>query len=161
MIQRTRKSLIVGCSLALALVLAIGSTVYAGPATTSGGMQMTETQMKDHCKDMMEQKKKMVADVKSQDAALTETVAKMNRAVGDKQMTLMATAITQLVEQQVAMDQRKAKMEDEMMGHMMGHMQMGKDSSAHCPMMKDMNGMKGMSAMPGMKSANDTSAAAH
>jgi hypothetical protein len=108
-------------------------------------MQMTETQMKDHCKVMMEQKKKLAADTKSQDAELTELVAKMNRAPGDKQMTLMAAAITQIVEQQVAMDQRKAKMDDEMMAHMMQHMQMGKDSMSQCPMMK---GMKDMGDSP-------------
>jgi hypothetical protein len=99
--------------------------------------------------------------MKSQDAELTELVAKMNRAPGDKQMTLMATVITQIVEQQVAMDQRKAKMEDAMMAHMMEHMQMGKDSMAKCPMMKDMNDMKGISAMPGMKSTDDKSVGAH
>ena len=156
MTHGTRTSLVIGFS--LALVLAIGSTVHAGPATPAGGMQMTETQMKDHCKDMMEQKKKLAADVKSQDAELTETVAKMNRAPGEKQMTLMTAVITQLVDQRVAMNQRKAKMDDDMMAHMMEHMQMGKGAMAQCPMMKDMNGMKGMSAMPGMKSANDKSA---
>lgn len=145
MTRRTRNSLVIGFSFALALVLAIGSAVNAGPSAPTGGMQMTETQMKDHCKEMMEQKKKLAADVKSQDTELTETVAKMNRTVGDKQMTLMATAITQLVEHQVAMDQRKAKMEDEMMAHMMGHMQMGKDSMAQCPMMKGMKEMDGAS----------------
>ena len=31
-----------------------------------------------------------------------------------------------------------------MMQHMMQHMQMGKESMAQCPMMKDMKGMKGM-----------------
>jgi hypothetical protein len=124
-------------------------------------MQMTEAQMKDRCKDMMEQKKTLAADVKSQDAELTELVAKMNGAPGDKQMTLMATVITQIVEQQVARDQRNAKMEDEMMAHMMQHMQMGKDSMAQCPMMKDMKDTKGMSAMPGMKSTDDKSAGAH
>lgn len=122
---------------------------------------MTEAQMKNECKDMMEQKKKLAADIESQDAELTEQVAKMNRAPGDKQMTLMAAVITRIVEQQVAMNQRKAKMEDAMMAHMMQHMQMGKDSMAQCPMMKDMNDMKGMPAMPGMKNTDDKSAGAH
>jgi hypothetical protein len=31
-----------------------------------------------------------------------------------------------------------------MMKHMMQHMQMGKESLAQCPMMKDMEGMKDM-----------------
>jgi hypothetical protein len=41
-------------------------------------------------------------------------------------------------EQRIAMDARKAKMEDEMMKHMMEHMQMGKKSMSQCPMMKGM-----------------------
>lgn len=145
MSQKTFTGLVVGSGFVLIAALATGSRVQAGPAAPAGGMHMTEKQAKDHCEDMMEQKKKLAADVKSQDAELSELVAKMNRAPGDKQMTLMAAAITQIVEQQAAMDQRKAKMEDAMMAHMMTHMQMGKDSMAQCPMMmKDMNDMKGM-----------------
>jgi len=45
-----------------------------------------------------------------------------------------------MAEQRVAMDARKAKMDEEMMQHM----QMGKDSMSQCPMMKDMKGMKDM-----------------
>ena len=161
MSHKTLSSLVVCSSLVLIGALAVSSPAQAGPAAPAGGMQMTESQMKDHCKDMMEQKKKLAADIKSQDAELTELVAKMNRAPGDKQMTLMTTVITQMVEQQAAMDQRKAKMEDEMMAHMMQHMQMGKDSMAQCPMMKDMNDKNGMTAMPGMKGADDKSVGAH
>lgn len=161
MSHRTLTSLVVCSSLALIAALAVSSPVQAGPAAPAGGMQMTEAQMKDQCKDMMEQKKKLAADVKSQDAELTDLVAKMNRAPGDKQMTFMATVITRMVEQQVAMNQRKAKMDDAMMAHMMAHMQMGKDSMAQCPMMKDVDGMKGMSAMPGMKSTDDRLVGAH
>jgi hypothetical protein len=160
MSRKTLASLGVGSGLVLIAALAIGSQVQAGPAAPARGMQMTETQVKDHCKDMMEQKKKLAADVESQDAELTELVAKMNRAPGDKQMTLMAAAITQIVEHQAAMDQRKATMEDAMMAHMMQHMQMGKDSMGQCPMMKDMNDRKGMAPMPGMMGADDKPAGA-
>jgi len=97
MSQKTLTSLFVGSSLVLIAALAIGSQVQARPAAPTGGMQMTDAQMKDQCKDMMEQKKKLAADVKSQDAELTELVAKMNRAPGDKQMTLMAAAICGVV----------------------------------------------------------------
>jgi hypothetical protein len=161
MSHRTLTSLVIGSSLVLIAALATGPRVQAKAAAPPGGMQMTESQMKDQCKDMMEQKKKLAADMKSQDAELTEQVAKMNRAPGDKQMTQMAAVITQIVEQQVAMDERKAKMEDEMMAHMMQHMQMGKDSMAQCPMMKDMHEMKGMTTVPGMKSMDDKSMGAH
>lgn len=153
-------SLVVCSSLVVIASLAVSSPVQAAPAAPAGKMQMTEAHMKDGCKDMMEQKKKLAADVKSQDAELTALVATMNRAPGDKQTTLMASVITQIVEQQVAMHQRKAQMEEAMMAHMMGHMQMGKDSMAQCPMMKHMHDSKGMSAMPGMKSTDDKSVAA-
>ena len=156
MSHKTLAGLAVGSGLVLIAALVNGSQVQAGPAAPAGGMQLTEKQAKDQCKDMMEQKTKLAADVKSQDAELTELVAKMNRAPEDKQMTLMAAAITQIVEQQAAMDQRKAKMEDAMMAHMMTHMQMGKDSMTQCPMMKDRDEIKGMAPMSGMTGARES-----
>jgi len=161
MSQKKLASLAACSSMLLVAALAASSPSTAGPAAPAGGMPMTETQMKDHCKDMMDQKKKLAADVKAEDAELTKLVGKMNRAPEDKQMTLMANVITQIVEQQVAMDERKAKMDDAMMAHMMQHMQMGKDSMAQCPMMKDMNDHKGMADMPGMQSPDDKSVGAH
>jgi phosphoketolase len=80
---------------------------------------------------------------------LTEHVAKMSSAPEGKKMSLMAALITHMVEQRIAMDARKAKMEEGMMKHMMQHMQMGKDSISQCPMMK------------GMKDMDDKSAGAH
>ena len=100
--------------------------------------------MMDACKEMKEQKEKMKEDMKAQDAELTEQIAKMNSAPEDKKVGLMAAVITGMTEQRIAMDVRKAKMEDEMMKHMMQHMEMGKESMAQCPMMKGMKDMKGM-----------------
>jgi hypothetical protein len=54
-------------------------------------------------------------------------------------MSLMATIITHMLEQRIAMTARMEKMHDGMMQHMMQHMQMGKESTAQCPMMKDMD----------------------
>jgi hypothetical protein len=90
---------------------------------------------------MKEQKQIMAEDMKAQDAELTNQIAKMNRAPKDKKVNLMAAVITQMVEQRITMDARKAKMEEEMMLHMMQHMQMGKESMSECPMMKDMKDM--------------------
>ena len=56
-------------------------------------------------------------------------------------MSLMAAVITHMVEQRIAMDARKAKMEEKMMKHMMEHMQMGQESMKQCPMMMGMNTM--------------------
>jgi hypothetical protein len=108
----------------------------------SKGENMTEAKMMQRCQEMMEQKQKMKEDVKAQDAQLTEQLAEMNRAPKDKKMGLMAAALTHMVEQRIAMDARKAKMEDEMMQHMMQHMQMGKESMSQCPMMKGMKAME-------------------
>jgi hypothetical protein len=107
----------------------------------SKGENMTEAKMMERCQEMKEQKQKMKEDMKAQDAQLTEQLTKMNRAPGDKKMGLMASVLTHMVEQQITMDARKAKMEEEMMKHMMQHMQMGKESMSQCPMMKGMKGM--------------------
>ena len=126
-----------------------GHRADAGPVALSSvqgqSVEPAEDKMMTRCQQMQEQKQKMMADMKAQDAALTEQIATMNSASKDKKMRLMAAVITSMVEQRIAMDARKAKMEEEMMQHMMQHMQMGKNSMAQCPMMQ---GMKDMDAKP-------------
>ena len=131
---------IIGCLLVM--------TLFPAAFVAAEGKNMMGSKMMEHCKEMMEQKEKMTADMKAQDAQLTERIGKMNRAPEDKKMGMMSAILTEMVEQKTAMDARKAKMEDEMMKHMMQHMQMGKDSMSQCPMMK---GMKNM----GEKSSDD------
>jgi len=139
--NQTNTNLVVRSSLALALALAIWSPVPARSAEPAAGKMMMDGKMMERCQEMKEQKQKMMADMKTQDAELTAQIAKMNSAPEGKKMSLMAAVITHMVEQRIIMDARKAKMEEEMMQHMMQHMQMGKESMAQCPMM---NGMKGM-----------------
>jgi len=139
--KQTHTNLIIRSSLALALALAIWSTVHARSAEPAEGKMMTEAKMMERCQAMKEQKEKMMADMKAQDAELTEQLTKMNSAPEDKKMGLMAAVLTHMVEQRITMDARKAKMEEAMMQHMMQHMQMGKESMAQCPMMKGMKGM--------------------
>lgn len=105
---------------------------------------MAESKMMDSCMEMKLQKQKMMEDMKAQDTELTAQLARMNSATTKEKMPLIAAVITTMVEQRIARDARKAKMEEEMMRHMMQHMQMGKDSMAQCPMMKEMNNMKAM-----------------
>ena len=88
---------------------------------------------------MMEHCQEMKKDGKAQDDRLTGQLSEMNRAPEDKKMGLMATVLTNMVEQRITMDARKAKMEEAMMKHMMEHMQMGKESMSQCPMMKGMD----------------------
>jgi hypothetical protein len=54
---------------------------------------------------------------------------------------MMVAILTQIVEQRITMDARKAKMEEMMMQQMMQHMQMGKESLSQCPMMMGMTNM--------------------
>ena len=148
--NQTNTSLVIRSSLALALALAmvlfIWSPVQTRSAEVAEGKVMTEAKMMERCQEMMEQKQKMKEDMKAQDAELTEQLAKMNSAPEDKKMSLMAAVITNMVEQRITMDARKAKMEEEMMQHMMEHMQMGKESMSQCPMMKGIKGMDDKSA---------------
>ena len=95
--------------------------------------------MMDNCKAMMEKKQAMAEKMKTQDAQLSEQVAKMNSAPPDEKTGLMADVVTKLVQQRMARDEVKAKMEEAMMKHMMQHMKMGKESMAKCPMMKGMD----------------------
>jgi hypothetical protein len=152
--KQTHTNLLIRSSLALALALAIGpfsacsghrpgaspavsSPAQARSAEPAEGKVMTETKMMERCQEMMEKKQKMKEHMKAQDAELTEQITKVNSAPEDKKMSVMAAVITHMVEQRIAMDARKAKMEEEMMKHMMQHMQTGKESMSQCPMMTE------------------------
>ena len=139
--KQTHTNLLIRSSLALALALSIWSPVQARSEEPAEGKKMMEGKMMERCQEMKEQKQKMKEDMKAHDAQLTEQLAKMNSAPEDQKTGLMAAVITHMVEQRIAMDARKAKMEEEMMKHMMQHMQMGKESMSQCPMMKGMKGM--------------------
>ena len=127
-------------------------TLPAQSSEPSEVKSLAEPKMMERCKEMMEQKQKMMEDMKAQDAQLTQQLSEMNGAPEDKKTDLMAALLTQMVEKRIAMDARKAKMEEEMMQHMMQHMQMGKGSMSQCPMMKGMEGMKGMDGKTGGRS---------
>jgi hypothetical protein len=139
--KQTNMNLAIRSSLALALALAVWCPVQARSAEPAEGKTIMETKMMERCQAMKEKKEKMMADIKAQDAELTVQVAKMNSAPADKKMDLMAGILTQMAERRIAMDARKAKMEEEMIQHMMQHLQMGRQSISHCPMMKTMKGM--------------------
>ena len=143
--NQTNMNLVIRSSLAVALALAVWSPIQAQSGEPARVKNTAAAKMMERCQEMKEQQQKMKEDMKAQDAQLTEHLAEMNRAPEDKKMDLMAAVITQMVEQRIAMDARKAKMEDEMMQHMMQHMQMGKESMSQCPMMK---GMKGTEEKP-------------
>ena len=144
--NKTVSKTILGMGVALALATSVTVRANETMKPMKGGehQMMRETQtpkccQAKCCQAMKEQKEKMTADMKAQDAELTEQVAAMNNAPVDKKTDLMAAVVTHMVEQQTAMNARKAKMEEEMMRHMMQHMQMGKKSMDHCSMMRGMD----------------------
>ncbi|MBC8018632.1 MAG: hypothetical protein H7X83_08955 [Verrucomicrobia bacterium] len=137
--KQTHTNILIRSSLALALALTIWSPVQSQSAEPAEGKMMTKAKMMEQCQEMKEHKQKMKEDMKVQDAELTAQVTEMNNAPKDKKMDLMAAVLTHMLEQRIAMDAKKAKMEEEMMQHMMQHMQMGKESMSQCPMMKGMD----------------------
>jgi flagellar biosynthesis protein FliP len=140
---QTRSNLILRSGLSLALALAVLSPVQSQSAEHAEGKKMPEGQMTEHCEAMMGKKKMMMADMKAQDAELTEQLAKMNSAPDDKKVEMMAGVVTKMAEQRMATNMGMAKMQGGMMQHMMEHMKMGKESMGHCPMMTGMDEKSG------------------
>jgi hypothetical protein len=141
MTTSTHTKLAIRSSLALALALAVWCPLQARSADPAGGNSMTDAGMKDRRQAMMEQKQKMMEDMKAQDAQLAELVAKMNSAPQDKKLDLLAAVVTQMAEQRAAMTARMEKMQAEMMTNMMQHMQMDKGAM---PKDQKMGGMMDM-----------------
>jgi len=127
-----------GWMLALILMSAAGATAQPAPKGEMKGMEEAKGKMMEGCQEMKAAKQRLKQDTQTQNDALVSQLAAMNRAPESAKMGLMAAVVTKMAEQKMTMDARKAKMEEEMMKHMMLHMQMGKESMAQCPMMKEM-----------------------
>jgi len=124
--------------LTLACALALWSPARAQTSEPSGAKMKMEDKMMEDCQEMKAHKEKMMAEMKAEDAALTAQVAAMNNASESKKPGLMAAIVTTMLEQRIARDAHKAKMEEKMMKHMMQHMQ-AKEGMSACPMMKEMH----------------------
>lgn len=131
-------SLLVRSCFVLSVALTVWSPLRAQSSEPMDMKMKMDGKMMAGCQEMMAKKEKMMADMKAQDAELTEHVAKMNRATGAEQTSIMAAVITHMLELRIATDAQKASMEKAMMAHMMEHMQMGANSMSGCPMMKGM-----------------------
>lgn len=138
MTAHTFKNIAIGSGLVLMMTLIVWSPISAFSAQPAKPQETKEATPKERCQAMMKQKKEMMAELKVQDAELTEQVAEMNSASDDKKQELIAGVITQIVKQRVSRDVQMEKMHSEMMSHMMQHMQGDKDSMSDCPMMKGM-----------------------
>ena len=144
------------------LILVLAFSMWSAPAVFAAEITpdktMMDGKMMESCKDMQMKKQKMMADMQAQNTELNTQIAAMNSAPEGKKTELLAAVVTRMGDQRMTRDAGAAKMEAEMMKHMMEHMQMGKESMAKCPMMKDMSNMKDMKDMKDMKSmdAGDT-----
>ncbi len=141
---------ILASSLILALSLAIWVPAQAQSAAPAEAKPNPDAQATEPSMAMMEHHQKMMADMKTQDAQLTEQVAAMNSAPEGKKLDLLAAVVTKMVEQRTAMTARMESMHDEMMKNMKPQMmkqqmQMGQNPMSKPPMM---NGMKGMDDKP-------------
>ena len=112
------------------LAMAFGSPLQAQPGLGAKGKMMDGKMMESQ---MTERRQKMMADVKAQDETLKDLVAKMNSAPDDKKLALMASVVTLLVEQRLAMNERRSSMMDETFNHMMWHTRIGMENILHCP----------------------------
>lgn len=148
--NHTNHNLTICSTIVMAVALAIASPIQAQTAEPKAKEEqmMKDEKMRECCQEMKEQKEKMMAEIKAQDAALTAQVAAMNNAPDDKKLNLMAGIITLMVEQRAARDAHMEKMHGGMTKHMMGHMRGGRECMSECPMMKDMKDMKEMNGKP-------------
>ena len=130
---KNMQSLLVRAGILLAI--ALGSPLQAQPGPGAKGKMMDGKMMdgKGMESQMMERRQKMMADVKAQDETLKDLVAKMNSAPDDKKLALVTSVVTLLVEQRVAMNERRSSMMDEMFNHMMWHTRAGMESDLKCP----------------------------
>ena len=139
--NKTQTSRLVRACFALSVAFSVWSPLRAQSSEPMDMKMKMDDKMTAGCQEMMAKKEKMMADMKAQDAELTEHVAKMNRATGAEKTTIMAAVVTHMVELRISTDAQKAKMEAAMMAHMMEHMSMGAASMSGCPMMKGMGDM--------------------
>lgn len=88
--KHTNTRLVICSILVLSLAMVIWSPVQAQPVEPMQGKMMMEDKMMERCQEVNEQKQKMMADMKVQDAELTEQVARMNSAPEDNKLGLIA-----------------------------------------------------------------------
>jgi hypothetical protein len=129
---QTYTNQLLGSGLALVLILAVCSPAQAQSSLPTQGEDMMGGSMMQNGKSMQEQRRAMLADMKTQDAQLTEQITAMNSAPEDKKLDLMTAVVTQMVAQRTAMNARMVKMQE----GMMMNRPMGIDSMSQHSMMQ-------------------------
>ncbi len=152
--NQTKSSILIRSILAspliLALSLAISIPAQAQSAAPAEAKPNPNAQVTEPSMAMMQHHQEMLADMKAQDAQLTEQVAAMNSAPEGKKLDLLAAIVTKMVEQRTAMTARMESMHDEMMKTMKPQMMKQQMQMDKAPVPKPpmMNGMKGMDDKP-------------
>ena len=132
-----RRSLQAGLLLAATVGIGIPAhSLYAKPAEEKAapGTRMMERKMMTPAahQKMMEEHRKMLADLTIKDAELTELVTKLNRVPQDQKLDIVADIVTRLVAQQTTLHQGMARL-NKIMGECTTPM-MTPNSPATCPM---------------------------
>lgn len=125
-----------------AMVLVLWSPIISQSTSPSGG-KVVDSEMMKHCQAMMDQKQKMMSEMKAQDADLMAEIGKMNQASDKKKLDMLAAVVTHMMEHRLSMSEKMEQMQEGTMKHMMQHMQMGHESMGMCPMMIGMKDMDG------------------
>lgn len=134
-------NLVIRSSLALALAVALWFPVQVRSAEPAdgkmmmGGKMMSETNMMPRSQAMQEQREKIIADMKVQDAELAGQIYEMNHAAADKKLDLMAAIVTRMAAQRTAMNARMEAMHEAMVKNT----QMEQENGSSNPMMQGMD----------------------
>lgn len=99
-------------------------SMHSHMSGTSEGSEGMHGSMMD-CQQMMAKMQEMQAQREQMQIKLEELVAEINLASGKEQQQLMVQLLTELVEQNGAMNTMMSQMHPMMMQGMMGHMQAG------------------------------------
>ena len=87
----------------------------AAPQSQVAAPQRPSQQPSSQMQDMMKMHEQFMAEMKAEDAKLTELAQQMNAAKGDAKIDATAAVVNELVRQHVAMTDRMGRM-----SHMMG-----------------------------------------
>jgi hypothetical protein len=118
--HQNNSNLVIRSSLALALAAALWSPVQVRSAEPAdgkmmmGGKMMSDTNMMPRSEAMQEQRAKMMADMKAQDAQLAGQIYEMNHSAADKKLDLMAAIVTRMAAQRTGMNARMETMHEAM-----------------------------------------------
>jgi len=101
-------------ALALAVVVVLWLPAQFRSAAPVGGKMMSETHMIPRSEAMREQRAKMMAEMKAQDAQLAELIYEMNRAPADNKLDLITVIVTRMAAQRTDMNAQMETMHEAM-----------------------------------------------